>query len=414
MTIPIKKLLSELSPFARRQCYLLVSYDYLCFFEVSKAGRIRVLKDCRAEYDDISNIRGLFKALREDQKYYGQEIIALLAEPISFNLIRSTKNSDLDDLRKESKSLFGTNMGINYQSYMIASGTFHIAFGYNEDYVFKIREVLQGENVPVLHYMPLFGFILSEYKVLGGNIHAWVIGRTGIIAGTSGDGEFVYCEYIDELPDGYKSLIEDKLNKTISPDSSSVLSKRQLIDNSSDDFILNRLSSRAVNRVTTMIGSCRLLLVLAVLIAITLGSIAIIIHINRSNSSALYTEYEDTLVEIGTLEERLRSVNAELSSFDDDMAQSLQMSPGMSAFCQKIPKGIVVKEIYAEKVNAQWVNYQASGDAEKERAVFSYRDYINKYFSYDCVNIQSIRKHEDPRVNNGVPVYNFIMIGDYK
>ncbi len=413
MAIPLKKLLSELSPVLINDYYLIISYDYVCLIALQFSGEMSFIQGRSISKENPAALSEFVKELKAGKSYYGQELTVLLAEPVSFNFIRDTKEHDLDDIREESNKLFGTHTPVKYQNFSHAGGNYSIAYGYDDEFVQGIRSILVAEKVFVARYYPLIGFILSEFRTaLKESVgYLWSFGEFSVYLGKSPSGDIVYYESTGELSSDEMMLLTEKSDAHIDDVCHQSFTKRSLLGKKADDFLFKELATSSVRQLSLAIGSCKLLVSMCLILVLCLGATAIVTQIMRSNAEVMYLKYEDELVQLSALKRKVRKTKDELSEFEDGVVNSKQLSAGISKFCQRIPRGVVLDEIYSEKVDNMNVYFSIKGKAEKESAVFTYREFINTSFNYDCMEIHTISKTENQHDPLDHSKYKFTMAG---
>ncbi len=413
MPIPLKILLSELSPIHMSEYYLIVSNKYFCFMTIHNSGKLEFLEESISEGEFSENLQRFIHKIKTKNLYYGQELTVLLAEPLSFSLIRDTKIYDLDDLRKESNTLFGKLTDVKYQNIVLNENSFNVAYGYDKSVVAEITEVLIEEKVFASHYCPLFGFMLSEFlnQIEEPNSLSCSIGKISVCLSLSQNSELLYYEKLGKFSDDEKMLLSEKLDIQFDSISHQSLSKRGVFKKDPGGFALKELTPAQIRHISLGLGSCRLLVSVCLVLTICIAGAALVTQFKKETYDEQYLQYEDVIMSINSLEREIRSVDDELANFDAATNSCKQLSAGMSKFCQRIAKGVVLDEMYSEKTDRDNVFFSIKGKAEKESNVFNYRDYVNSEFNYECVKIQSISKEQNHRDPMDSPKYIFTMTG---
>ncbi len=413
MAIPIRKLLSELSQINTKDFYFVLSNSYICYLSISKNGKIQLLHDisCTDCFPDI--LSKFISELKRKQMYYGQEVTVLLAEPISFHLIRNNKFHDLDELRKESNKLFGKLVRAKYQNYSVKDDTFSIAYGYNESVVSDITDLMMKEKVFASHFYPLAGFLLSKTQsILGESKTCFIkLGLISVFLGYSPNCGILYYEKTGDLTNDEKYLLSEKFNSDLEFSVTDFLKNQNFLSRKPNDFTFSEIESPGIKQLSILIGSSKLLVLICLLLALILGTITVISQYQKSHYEKMYIKHEDKLIRVGSLERQISSTELALARFEDGTIHSIQLSAGISNFCQKIPKGVVLDEIYTEFTGGKDVYFSIQGKATRESDVFAYKDYINATFGYDCMRIQSIGKESMQRSPVNKPRFTFTMAG---
>ncbi|MCP4553730.1 MAG: hypothetical protein GY834_17195 [Bacteroidetes bacterium] len=381
--------------------------------KIEKDGRLSVLKDFVSENESLDDLREFIQKLKLEHLCFGQELSVLLAEPLSFNLIRNSKVYDLDDLRKESNKIFNSKTQAKFQNININENSYNVAYGYSANAVEDITQILLDEKVFAINYFPVSGFLLSELhksaRMPKGTL--WSIGSISVFIGLTSDSDLIYYEITGEFSIDEKQLLSDKCDILFDDISFETFRKGSLFKKQNDIFSIKEPISHQVKRLSLVIGSCKLLFSICLLLVICFAAIALIAHYEKSSSEEQYLKYEDKLINISSLKRKIDSIDDELSNFEDGIVNTRTLSSGISMFCQRVPKGIVLDEIYSERSDKKTVHFSTQGKADKESAVFTYRDYINSSFGYECMNIQSIGKERTQRSPIDTPKYTFTIAG---
>ncbi|MCK5126285.1 MAG: hypothetical protein KAR42_08505 [candidate division Zixibacteria bacterium] len=410
----MKNLVQEFSPFHETDYYLVVSFDYVCFFSINRKSKLSVLREGDLTGDSCISLSKFVQEIKKKQLYCGQQITVLLAEPVAFNLIRNAENQNLDDLRKDCNSLFSKEVQAKYQKYDIKENSYYVVYGYDESFAKSISEQLVAEKVFVSQYLPLFGFIFSEHASVKnrGRCRQLSIGKIFILLGYTKNNEIVYFEKTGNLTHDEQQLLTDRLESFPELESNNFITTQSILIKQNKEFVLKELTHPNIRQLSTAIGSCKLLVSICLILVLCLGVSALVLNLLKDNSEQLYMKYEDKLMQISALEQKVKTVDKDLSVYEEDLIKTNQLSAGLSKFCQRKPKDLVLAEIYTEKVDGQKIYYSIQGKAEKEDAIFRYQEYVNSAFGYDCMKIQSMSKQNNQRNPQEAAWYKFSMVGE--
>ena len=392
-----KQLVKEFSGLGNSKHYILINDCGIFYLLLGGKSGYLAINTLHSHYPDFKQSLDRFISdLKKYPLFVGQPVTLLIGGSKCFYHIEQSKNKEKINPSKKFSWVDMENTIIRFRIFDINDGQ-KCAFysGIESDSYNRIIRQFYDEEVTITDVRPVTIFILEKW--LKNNVSGSLIIKLPgeIISLLHTDYRISIIEqnlrsvYSSGLPPNILKMPKETLyysffdrdigNKDSNTKPLSELIRASILETVRDKYfwgpvvgvktpalikpVLNGLRLSAI----VLIGICVLLLLASVTLRLW------------------KTAYEDTMVTYQTEYNEKTRIQAEIESLESrlDMAfasnyhQTL-LSSAITAFCQRRPFGLYLNEIKANHDNEHNWRVTATGLAENESAVFSYRDYISQ------------------------------------
>ena len=386
----IKALGKDLLPMGRNHYFLLAGPDHLSLFSIGRKGKIQVYGQGEVSGGFDRTLDRFVTRLREDGSYFGQDITLLIAEPAAYTITKPRGKQSLADLQEECRKILLGPIEREFRSVILGGNKYFVIYGLDTDFVSLVTTSLQKNNIPVGRLMPLSGLVINQVlnkTTLPNKEVELPIGEYRCLLDCDRDKPF-YCEPNEDTYLALASLRSDRAFDS--------LASLCPAYGQGNPFLAGKIIPKTTKYILIGAGSARLLISLISLLAVLFLSMAGIFALMRSSAQEKYDRFQDSLAEMAMLESQIHAVDKELKDCRADQIHLGDFGAHLSLFCQRVPAGLHLTELKAEK-NAEGItSVIAQGKTRRETAVFQYRDFIHTMAGGKAVEINALSRLNSP------------------
>jgi len=394
---PAIQLARGLTGLGNSRHYILINDSGIFYLLLGgKSGHLAI-STLYSEYPDFKDCLDKFIInLKKHPLFMGQPVTILMGGSKCFHHIEQIKTKDKFNPSKKFSWLNTESAIIRFRIYRTRGGNKCAYYGGIESDTYnRITRRLHDEGLTIKDFRPATLFIFEKWlkkdesnslavKLPGQIIRVFLSGDRISILDENLNAGYVVEFTPDKLNIVGKTIYYSFFSQDITGDNHNTrplynLIKGKIWDTHKEKFFWSPATgNKRMAMVWHVANGLRLSALILVCLSLLLLITSLTMRLWRSTYSsdlaAYQTEYEQKtqlMTEIADLESKLDATP--VSNYN-----MTSISAAISTFCQRRPYGLYLSEINAYHDNEDNWRVTATGLAEKESAVFSYRDYISQ------------------------------------